>query len=120
VKGQIVFDRSGGLHGLYFQGGADIRQRTGCKGQRLGVVSLPALVFGAQVEASRVLQIWGQYNSLITSFSRQLNTQVPGIEGDKSEFQLLLKQAFLRESIDAVNGISEAACVADLVPGQGG
>lgn len=55
VEGQVVLDRRRGLNWLDLQSSADVGQGAGAERQRLGVVCLPSLVFGAKIKSPRVL-----------------------------------------------------------------
>lgn len=46
MKGQVMFYRSRGLNGFNFECGADIGQGARSERQRLGMMLLPALIFG--------------------------------------------------------------------------
>lgn len=74
VEGQVVLDGSRGLNGLNLESGANVGEGAGSERQRLGVVGLPALIFGTQVESTGMLQIGGQRHSLITGLAGQLHT----------------------------------------------
>ena len=79
---------------------------------------LPALIFGAEVEGARVLQVRRQHDRLVSSFTRQLNPQVPGIQGDKRKLQVVSEEVFLCELIKPVDGFAESARVLDMLPGE--
>jgi hypothetical protein len=57
-----------------------------------------------------MLQVWWQNHRLVARFPRQLDPQVPRVEGDESELVVL--------TWDQVR-IAEGARGADLVPSQG-
>lgn len=63
-----------------------------------------------------MLQVWRQDDRLIPGFSRQLNAQVPRIEGDKGEFKVLCGQVFVDECVKPGNCISEGTCIANVFP----
>lgn len=77
VERQVVLDGSRRLDRLNLEGGTDVGQGTGAERQRLGVVSLPSLVLGAQVEGARVLQVGGKDDGLIASLTGQLDAEIP-------------------------------------------
>jgi len=120
VEGEIVFDGGRRLHRLDLEGGTDVSQGARAKGQRLRVMCLPTLVFGAKVEGAGMLEIGWQHNRFVTGFAGQLNTQIPRVKGDKGKFKVFGKKMLLCEAVQAVDGVAEGAGVADLVPGQGG
>ena len=66
-----------------------------------------------------MLQVWWQNHSLVTSLSRKLDPQVPGIEGDEGEFKILGEKVFLSEGVKSVDGVSERSCAANMLPCQG-
>lgn len=81
------------------------------------MVCLPALVLGAQIKCAGVLEVWRQDNGLIAGLARQLDTQVPRVEGHECEFVLFGDDVLLCELIEAVDGIPEGAGVPNLIPG---
>jgi hypothetical protein len=50
---------------------------------------LPSLVFGSEVKGSGVLEVWREYNSLVASFTRELDSKVPGIKGNEGKVEVL-------------------------------
>jgi len=80
------------------------------------VVLLPSLVFSAKVEGTRVLEVRWQHNSFITSFTRKLDTKIPGIERNERKVEVLRGQMFGGKGVEAVDGISESARVSDMFP----
>ena len=118
VEGEVVLDGGGGLNGFNLEGGADVGERAGSKGQGLGVVGLPALIFGAQVESTRVLEVCGQHDSLVTGLAGQLDTQIPRIQGHKGKLELLAGEVFCGERIESGNGITESTSGANMLPSE--
>ena len=112
--------QSGGLDGLDLEGSADVGEGARTEGQRLGVVGLPALIFGAQVECPRVLQVCGQHDGLVTGLAGQLHAQIPRIQRHKGKLQVFAREVFLGEGIESGDGIAESPCRADMLPSQGG
>lgn len=110
MEGQVVLDWRRGLDRLDLQGGTDVGQRAGAEGQRLGMVCLPSLILGTKVEGAGVLEIRGQNDRFIPSLSRELDTQVPGVEGHEGELEVLAEKVFLGEGVKAVDGIPEGSC----------
>jgi hypothetical protein len=120
VEGQVVLDRGRRLNGLNLEGGTDVGQGAGAKGQRLGVVGLPSLVLGAQIEGARVLQVGREDDGLVASLTGQLDAEVPRVKGDKGKLEVVLGEVLVGELVEAVDGIAERASVADVLPGEGG
>lgn len=89
VKRQVVLDRCTGLHRLDLESGTNIRQHRGTEGKRLGVVLLPALILGAEVEGAGVLQVWRKNHSLVAGLPGELNAKVPSVKSDEDEVQVL-------------------------------
>jgi hypothetical protein len=119
VERQVVFDRGRGLYGLDFEGCADVGQRAGAERQRLWVVRLPSLVFAAEVERARVLEVRWQDDRLVTGLARQLYTEVPRVEGHEGKLQVLGNEVFLSKGIEAIDGVPESSSVADVFPCEG-
>lgn len=120
VEGKVVLDGSGRLDGLDLESSADVGEGAGAEGQRLGVVGLPALIFGAEVEGPRVLQVCGQDDGLVTSLAGQLHAQIPRIQRHKGKLKVFAGEVFLGESIESGDGVTESTCGADVFPSQGG
>ena len=120
MEGQIVLDGGAGLDGLDLQGGTDVGQHGWAKGQRFGVVLLPALVFCPQVEGAGVLEVGREDDGLVAGLAGELDTQVPRIECDEREVEVLCRQVLRGKGVEAVDGIAEGASIADVFPGQGG
>lgn len=118
VERKVVLDGCGRLDGLNFEGGTDVGQRAGAKGQRFRVMSLPPLVFSAKVEGAGVLQVWRQNHGLVTGLSRKLDTEIPRVQGNKGELQVLAQQVLLSKRVEAVDGVPKGSCRADMLPGQ--
>lgn len=82
------------------------------------MVLLPSLVFGTEIESSGVLQVWWEYNGLVTSFAGKLHTKVPAVESHKGEVEVLRGEVFGSEGIETVDCISESSCVSNMFPGE--
>lgn len=82
------------------------------------MVLLPALVLGAEVESSRVLEIGRQDDGLVAGLTGKLDTEVPGIECDKDEVQVLIREVFARECIESVDRIPKGSSVAYMLPSE--
>lgn len=118
VEGQVVLDGGGGLHGLHFEGGADVGEGAGTERQRLRVMSLPALILGAQVKGARVLQVGRQDDSLVAGLAGQLHPKIPGVQGHKGKLELFAGEVLLSKRIKPGDGIPESARRADMLPGE--
>lgn len=115
-----MLDWGGSLHGFHLQGGADIGQSARPKREGLWVICLPPLVFGPQVKGARVLEVDWEDDMLVTSFSGQLYTEVPGVEGDKGPLEIVVGEVFLMEGLESLDGGSKISSVPNVVPGDGG
>lgn len=89
MEGQVVLNGSTRLDSLYLQGRADVGQGRWAKRQRFGMVLLPSLVLGSQVEGAGVLEVWWKHDGLVASFAGKLDAQIPCIEGNEDEVQVL-------------------------------
>lgn len=118
VERQVVLNGRTRLYRLHLESRADVGEHRGPKGQRLGVVLLPSLIFSSQVKGARVLQIRRQHNSLVAGFSRELNSEVPGIEGDEDEIEVFRSQILGSERVEAGDGIPKGTSVSDMFPRQ--
>jgi hypothetical protein len=107
------------LNGLNLESGADVGQHRGAEWERFGVVLLPSLVLGAEVEGTGVLQIGGEHNRLVAGLAGELYTQVPGIEGDENEVEILRCQVLGGERVESVDSISKGTSVPNVFPSQG-
>lgn len=119
MERKIVFNGRGRLHGLDLEGGTDIRQRTRTEWQRFGMVRLPPLVFGPEIESARVLKVRRKHNGLVPSLPGKLNAEIPRVQCHKGKFEVLAEEVFLGEGIEAVDGITESTRRADVFPRQG-
>jgi hypothetical protein len=119
VKGKVVLDGRRGLYGLDLKSGADVGQGARAEGKRLWVVCLPPLVFGTKVEGAGVLEVGGKDDGLVAGLTGKLHTQVPRIERDEGELEVLGCNVLSVEVVEALDGVSERTCAADLVPGEG-
>lgn len=119
VEGQVVLDGSTRLHSLNLEGRADISQRRRSERQGLGMVLLPSLVLGAEVESARVLKVGWEHNGLVAGFSGKLNAEVPGVEGHKDEIEVLGVKMLGGECIKAVDSVPESTGISHMLPCQG-
>jgi hypothetical protein len=53
------------------------------------VVLLPSLVFGTELEGAGVLQIGGKHDRLVAGLAGELDPQIPGLEGNEDEVEVL-------------------------------
>lgn len=83
------------------------------------MVLLPSLVLGAEIEGTGVLQVRGQHNGLVASLARHLDAEVPSIERDEDEFEVLGRQVFGSECIDASDSVPKGTGISNMLPGQG-
>lgn len=114
-----MLDGCARLDGLDLEGGADVGERGGTEGQRLGVVLLPSLVLGAEVEGARMLEVGGEDNGLVPGFSGELDTQVPSVEGDEDEVEVLRVEMLGGEGVKAIDSVPEGTSVTNVLPSQG-
>jgi hypothetical protein len=120
MEGKIMLDGSRGGDGLDLEGGTDVGQRTGAEGKRLRMVGLPALVFGSEVERSRVLEVGREDDRLVPSLTGELNPKIPGVEGDEAELEVFRQQLVGGKLVEPIDRVPEASCVPDVLPSQGG
>lgn len=83
------------------------------------MVLLPSLVFSAKVKGSRVLEVRGKDNGLVTSFARKLNAKVPGFESNENELEIVAREMFGGEGVKPINCVPERASVSNVLPSQG-
>lgn len=111
-----MLDWGAGLDWLHLESGAYIRKHRWAERQRLGMVLLPSLVFSSQVEGPRVLHIGGQNNRLVPSFAGKLDSEVPGIEGNEDEVEVLGRQMLCSECVEPRDSISKGTRVSHMLP----
>lgn len=119
VEGKVVLDGGARLHGLDLEGRADVGEHGRSKGERLGVVLLPSLVLGPEVERLRVLKIGRKHDGLVTGLPGELDAEVPGVQGNEGKVKVLGDQMLRSKRIEAVDGIPESAGIADMLPREG-
>lgn len=83
------------------------------------MVLLPSLVFGAEIESARVLQVRGEDDSLVSGLARKLDAEIPGIESDKNKVEVLGGQVLGSKGVESGDGISKGTRVSDVLPSQG-
>lgn len=71
------------------------------------MVLLPSLIFGAEIECSRVLEVRGEDNGLVAGFPGKLDAKVPGFERHENKFEVCTSEVFRGKSVKSVDGISE-------------
>ncbi len=119
MEGQVVLDGGARLNRLDLEGGADVGQHRGAERQRLGVVLLPSLVFGAEVEGARVLEIGGENDGLVSGLARKLDSEVPSVESDEDKVEVLGGQVLGSKGVESGDCISKGTRVPDVLPSQG-
>ena len=81
---------------------------------------LPSGILGSEIEGTGVLKISWEDDGLVSSFTRQLNTQVPSIECHEGELQILRDEVLLSKVIKPRYGVAEGSSVPNMLPSQGG
>jgi hypothetical protein len=76
------------------------------------------LVFSAEVEGAGVLKVRRQDDGLVTGLTRQLDPQIPCIQGHKRKFQVVSQEMLLCELVKPVDGFAESAGMLDMFPSQ--
>lgn len=82
------------------------------------MVLLPALVLGPEVKGTRVLQVRGKHDGLVAGLAGKLDAEVPGIEGDEDEIEVLGRQVLRGKRVKSGDGVSEGAGISDMLPRQ--
>lgn len=82
------------------------------------MVLLPALVFSSQIEGARVLQIRRQHDCLVAGFSRELNSEVPSIQSNEDEVEILGRQVLGGKRVESGNGIPKSTGISNMFPCQ--
>ena len=67
-----------------------------------------------------MLQVSGYDDRFVSSFSGQLDPQVPSIQCDKGELEILGYKVLLSKMVKTSHCIAEGAGIADVLPCQGG
>lgn len=80
---------------------------------------LPALVLGPEVVSARMLKVGGKDDGLIAGFPRELNSKIPGIQGNKGELEVVCKQMLMGKRIEAIDGITKGSSRTNMFPRQG-
>ena len=80
------------------------------------MVLLPSLIFGSQIEGARMLQIRRQHDGLVTSLAGKLDTQIPGVKGNKNELEVISRQVLVGELIESGDRVSKGSRVSDMFP----
>jgi len=120
VERQVVLDGCTGLDGLHLKGSTYISQGRRPKWKRFGMVLLPSLVLGTQIESPGVLEIRRENDRLVSGFPRKLDTEIPGLKGDEDKFEVLRRQMLGSEGIETVDGVPEGSSIPNVLPGQSG
>lgn len=116
MEGQVVLDGSTRLHRLDLESRTDISQRRRAKGEAFGMVLLPSLVFGSQIERPRVLEIWRKHNGFVAGFSGELDPEVPSIQGYEDEVEVLRVEMLGGEGIETVNSVPKRPGIPNVLP----
>jgi hypothetical protein len=113
-----MLNRSAGLDRLDLKSSTDVAQHGGAEGQRLGVMLLPALVLGTQIEGAGVLEVWREDHGLVSSLAGKLDTEVPGVKGDEDELEVLRGQVLVGERVEPVDRISKRSGISYVFPSE--
>lgn len=81
-------------------------------------MSLPTSIFRTEIKCSRVLQVGWQDHRLVSGLAWKLDTEVPRIQRDERELEIVLDDMFLDELINSIDCIAEGAGVSNVLPGQ--
>ena len=119
VEWKVVLNWGGGSDWLDLKSSADVGKHRWAEWERLRVVLLPSLVLSAEVEGAGVLEVWWEDNSFVAGLARKLNTEVPAVEGDEGELEVLRGQVLVGKRIEAGDSIAESARIADVLPSEG-
>lgn len=82
------------------------------------MVLLPALVLGAQIESTRVLEVRRQDYGFVTSLAWQLDAKVPRIQSDEDEVEVLGCEVLVGKRIESRDGVSKGTRVSYVLPGE--
>lgn len=118
VEWKVVLDWGRGGDRLDLKSGTDVGEHRWAEWEGLRVVLLPSLVLGAEIESTGVLEVWWQDNGLVAGLAWKLNAEIPAVEGDEGEVEVLRRQVLVGKRVEAGNGISESACIADMLPSE--
>ena len=77
MKGKIMLDGSRRLNSLNLESSTDVGQGARPERQRLGMVLLPTLILGAQIEGSGVLQVRRKHYGLVPGLAGELYPEIP-------------------------------------------
>ena len=120
MEREIVLDRGARLHGLHLERRTDVREQRRAKGERLGVVLLPALILCSEIKGSRVLKVRRKDHSLVTSFPGKLDTKVPSIQSDENKVETLGSQVLIGKRIEPVDRIPKRSGISYVFPCKSG
>lgn len=118
VERQVMLNRSAGLNGLDLESSTDVAQHGWAEGQRLGVMLLPPLVLGTQVEGPGVLEVWRENHSLVSGLTGELDPKIPRVESDEDEFEVLRGQVLVGERIEPVNRVPKRSGISYVFPSE--
>lgn len=126
VEGQATSDLAGRADLLNLETSAYRRQARGAEGQGFRVVRLEGLVFSTKTEKNRVLHVSRQNDALVASLTWHLDTEIPGSQGNESKLgsstrsSVLVHEVLASIRIESGDGITVAASLLDMLPGEGG
>lgn len=103
---------------LDFQCSTNVGERGGSKGQRLRMVLLPSRILTSKFKTFWMLKVSWQSDCFITRFTRDLNTQIPSVQRDKSECLGGTEDVFLDKGVDALDRFSKTSRILDMIPRQ--
>lgn len=83
------------------------------------MVLLPALVLRPEIISARMLKVGGKDDGLVAGFPRELNSKIPGIQGDKRELEVVCEQMLVRKRIEAIDSITKGSSRTNMFPCQG-
>jgi len=78
------------------------------------------LIFDAKVKGARMLKVGRKDDGLVAGFPRQLDAEVPGIEGNEGKLKVLGQDVLVRELVEPVDGVTEGASVPNMLPSESG
>lgn len=81
---------------------------------------LPACILLTEIKGSGVLEVWRQNGGFVASFTWQLDTEVPSIQGDEGELIVVRSDMLMDEGIEARDSILERARATHVFPSQSG
>jgi hypothetical protein len=126
VEGQATSDLAGRAYFLDLETCADRRQAGGAESQGFRMVRLESLILSTKTEKDRVLHVGRQNDTLVTSLTRHLDTEIPRSQGNESELgsgtrsSVLVHEVLAGIRIEGGDGIAVAAGLLNMLPGESG